>query len=70
MEVHRPAPDPIAARVADDHAPEPRQQRAQEDEAGPHLRCRFERHEEPVHVAGRDLVDVGRRMVHDHAEVA
>ena len=53
-----PSADPVAAGVRDDDLPEAGEERAQEDEARAHLRGRLERHEQPVHVAGRDLVDV------------
>ena len=58
VQVDRPPADPVAAGVADDDPPEARQQRAQQDEAGAHLGRRLERHEQPVHVARGDLVDV------------
>ena len=70
VEVHRPAADAVAAGVADDDPPEARQERPEQDEAGAHLRGRLERHEQPVDVARRDLVRVGRGMVDDDAEVA
>ena len=69
VQVHRPPPDPVAARVADDHPPEPREERAQEDERGAHLGGGLERDEQPVHVARGDLVDAVRRVVHHDAEV-
>ena len=55
MQVDRPPPDPVAAGVADDHAPEAGQERAEQDERGAHLHRRLERHEEPVGGRGRDL---------------
>ena len=61
VQVHRTPADAIAPGIADDDAAESRQQRAEEDEAGAHLGGRLERHEEPVDVAGRDLVDVSAR---------
>ena len=70
VEVDRPPADPIAAGVADDDPPEARQERPEQDEAGAHLGRRLERHEEPVHVARGDLVDVRRGMVDDDAQVA
>ena len=70
VQVHGPSPDPVAAGVADDDPPEARQQRAEQDEAGPHLRRRLERHEQPLDVARGDLVGVRLRPVDDHAEVA
>ncbi len=70
VEVHRPAPDPVAAGVADDDLPEAGQERAEQDEARAHPGCRLERHEQPLDVARGDLVDVVGRMVDDDAEVA
>ena len=69
VEVDRPPPDPVAARVADDHAPEPGQERAEQDERGAHLGRRLERDEQPVDVARGDLVHAVARVVDDHAEV-
>jgi hypothetical protein len=65
MQVHGPPPDPVTARVTDDHSTEASQQRAQQHERGPHLRRRFERHELPLDVACGDLVDVVLRVI-DH----
>ena len=70
VQVDRPAADAVAAGVADDHPPEARQQRPEQDEAGAHLGRGLERHEEPVDVARGDLVGVRRGMVDDDAEVA
>ena len=70
VEVDRPPPDPVAARVADDHPAEPRQERTEEHERGPHLGSGLERHEQPFDVARRDLVDVLLRVVDHDAEVA
>jgi hypothetical protein len=70
MEVDGSAADPIAAGVADDHPPEPRQKRAEEHERRAHLGGGLEWHEQPLDVARGDLVDVVRRMVHDDAEIA
>ena len=69
VEVHRPPPDPVAARVADDHPAEPRQERAEQHERGAHLGRRLERHELPLDVARGDLVDVRLRVVDDDAEL-
>ena len=69
VQVHRPAPDPVAARVADDHPPEARQERPEQDERGAHLGGGLERDEQPVDVARGDLVHAVGRVVHDHAEV-
>ena len=65
MQVHRPAPDAVATRVADDHPAETCQQRAEEHERGAHLGGRLERHELPFDVARRDLVGVLLGMI-DH----
>jgi hypothetical protein len=70
VEVDRTPPDPVAAGVADDHLAEAGQERTQEHEAGAHLGGRLEGHEEPVHVAGRDLVGVRLGMVDHDPEVA
>jgi hypothetical protein len=70
VEVHRPPSDAVAAGVADDHPAEPGEERPQEHEAGPHLRGRLERHEQPLDVARGDLVDVRLGVVDDDAEVA
>ena len=70
VQVDRPTADPVAARVADDDPAEPGEERAEQDEARPHLGRGLERHEEPLHVTRGDLVDVGRRMLDDDAEVA
>ena len=70
VQVDRAATDPVAARVADDHAAEARQQRPEQDEAGAHLGRGLERHEEPLDVARGDLVGVRRGMVDDDADVA
>ena len=70
VQVDRPPSDPVAAGVADDHPAEARQERPQQDEAGAHLGGGLEGHEQPVDVARRDLVGVGRGMVDDDAEVA
>ena len=70
VEIHRPAADAVAAGVADDDPAEAGQQRPEQDEAGPHLGRGLERHEEPLRIAGRDLVDVRGRVVHGHADVA
>ena len=65
VEVHGTPADPIPAGVADDDPSESRQERTQQDEARPHLGRGLERHEEPLRVAGGDLVNVrfagGRR---------
>ena len=63
VQVDRPAADPVAARVAHDHAAETRQERPEQDEAGAHLGRGLERHEEPLDLARGDLVGVRRRMV-------
>ena len=70
VQVHRAPPDAVAPRVADDHPAEPRQERAEEHEAGAHLGRRLEGHEEPLNVARRDLVDVLLGVVDHHADVA
>ena len=70
MQVDRAATDPVAARVAHDHAAEARQERPEQDEAGAHLGRGLERHEQPLHVARGDLVGIRRRMVDDDADVA
>ena len=70
VQVDRAAADPVAARVAHDHAAEARQQRPEQDEAGAHLGRGLERHEEPLDVARGDLVRVRRRVIDDDAEVA
>ena len=70
MEVDRPPPDPVTARVADDDPPETGQQRAEEHEAGAHPGGRLERDEQPLDVARGDLVDVVGRVIDDDAEVA
>ena len=69
VQVHRPAPNPVAAGVTDDDPPETGEQRAQQDEAGPHLGRRLKWHEEPLRIAAGDLVDVGLRMVDGHADI-
>ena len=61
VQVDRPPADPVAARVADDDPAEPRQERAEQDEAGAHLGGGLERHEQPLDVARGDLVDVRPR---------
>ena len=43
VQVDRPAADPVAARVADDHPAEAGQERAEQDEAGAHLGRGLER---------------------------
>jgi len=70
VKVDRTPPDPVAARVADDHPAEPAQQRTEQHERRPHLGRRLERDEQPVDVARRDLVDVRLGVVDDDAEVA
>ena len=69
VQVHGPAADPVPAGVADDDAPETCQQRAEQDEAGPHLGRRLEGHEQPLGVAAGNFVDVGFRMIDGHADV-
>ena len=70
VQVDRPPPDPVAARVADDDPPETGQQRTEQHEAGAHPGRRLERDEQPLDVARGDLVDVVRRVIDDDAEVA
>jgi hypothetical protein len=69
VQVDRPAADAVAAWVADDDPAEAGQERAKEHEAGPHPGGRLERHEQPVDVAGGDLVDVRSRVVDDDPEL-
>ena len=70
MEVDRAPPNAIAAGVADDDAAEPGEERPQEHEAGAHLGCRLEWHEQPLDVAGGDLVVVFAGVVDHDADVA
>ena len=58
VQVDRPPPDAVAARVADDHPTEPSKQRAEQHERGTHLGSRLEGHELPLDVARGDLVHV------------
>ena len=52
VEVDGPSTDPIPAGVRQDDAAEPRQHRAEQDEAGAHLQRGLERHERPLRALG------------------
>ena len=70
VQVDRAATDPVAARVAHDHAAETREERPEQDEAGTHLGRGLEGHEQPLDLARGDFIGVRRRMVDHDADVA
>ena len=70
MQVHRASANAIAARVANDHATEPRQEWAKEHEARAHLCCGFKWHEEPFGVRRLQAHRLGGWSLNGHTDVA